>query len=150
MRKHIDKDEIYSRVYHNYSEGRFRMLGFTLWQRMELYWEQHAALIYLSREDQSQFQISKGDTEGFVNYPLSIKGVIFSTFIREEEGMIKLSFRSQKSFPCNAFAADFFDGGGHLNASGGEFYGTLEEALRIFREGVAAYGEKLKEAYEEA
>jgi phosphoesterase RecJ-like protein len=144
LRKNIDKDAIYSQVFDNYSEERFRLLGFTLSQRMEIYPELHSALLYLSKKDQSQFRFNKGDTEGFVNYPLSIKGILFSTFIREDEGLIKLSFRSQKSFPCNEFAAEFFNGGGHLNASGGEFYGAFEEATRIFREGLKSYEEKLK------
>jgi phosphoesterase RecJ-like protein len=146
LRKKIDKDAIYSHVFHNYSEARFRLLGFTLSQRMDIYHDLHAALIYLSKEDQAQFRFSKGDTEGFVNYPLSIKDIIFSTFIREDEGLTKLSFRSQLSFPCNEFAAEFFNGGGHLNASGGEHYGTFEEALRIYADGLKAYEGKLKQA----
>lgn len=146
LRKNIDKDVIYSRVYNNYSEARFRLLGFTLSQRMEIYHDLHAALIYLSRDDQAQFNFSKGDTEGFVNYPLSIKNIIFSTFIREDEGLIKLSFRSQLTFPCNEFAAEFFNGGGHLNASGGEFYGTFEDALQVYAKGLKSYEKKLKEA----
>lgn len=149
LRKGINKDTIYSQVFDNYSEERFRLLGFTLSQRMEVYPELHSALLYLSREDQAQFRFNKGDTEGFVNYPLSIKGIIFTTFIREDEDLIKLSFRSQKSFPCNEFAADFFNGGGHLNASGGEFYGSFEEALHVFKEGLQQYGEKLKKAIAE-
>lgn len=144
LRKNINKDNIYSQVFDNYSEDRFRLLGFTLSQRMDVYPELHSALLYLSKEDQAQFRFSKGDTEGFVNYPLSIKGILFSTFIREDEDLIKLSFRSQKSFPCNEFAADFFNGGGHLNASGGEFYGTFEEAIRVFKNGLKSYEEKLK------
>ncbi|WP_416340525.1 DHH family phosphoesterase [Proteiniphilum sp.] len=144
LRKDINKDAIYSLVFDNYSEERFRLLGFTLSQRMEVYPELHSALLYLSKEDQAQFRFSKGDTEGFVNYPLSIKGVFFSTFIREDDDLVKLSFRSQKSFPCNEFAADFFNGGGHLNASGGEFYGTFEEAIRVFKEGLKSYETKLK------
>lgn len=146
LRKEINKDAIYSKVFHNYSAERFRLLGFTLSKRMEIYPDLHAALIWLSKEDQAQFQFNKGDTEGFVNYPLSIRGIIFSTFIREDEGLIKLSFRSQKSFPCNEFAADFFNGGGHLNASGGEFYGTLEMALHRFTEGLKNYEELLKQS----
>jgi phosphoesterase RecJ-like protein len=149
LRKGVNKDEIFSKVFHNHNADRFRMLGFMLSQRMEIFPGQHAALIYLSKQDQAQFAISKGDTEGFVNYPLSIKGIIFSTFIREDDGLIKLSFRSQKSFPCNEFAADFFNGGGHLNASGGEFYGTMEEAIAIFSEGLKQYEAKLKAAINE-
>lgn len=148
LRKQIDKDAIYSQVFHNYSAERFRLLGFTLSQRMEIYPDLHAALIRLSREDQAQFRFNKGDTEGFVNYPLSIRGIIFSTFIREDEGLIKLSFRSQKSFPCNEFAAAFFNGGGHLNASGGEFYGSFEEALHAYAEGLKKYEEILKRSLE--
>jgi phosphoesterase RecJ-like protein len=138
LRKKIDKDAIYSQVYHNFSEARFRLLGFTLSQRMEVYPHLHSALLYLSKEDQAQFSFRKGDTEGFVNYPLNIKGIIFSTFIREDDGLIKLSFRSQHTFPCNEFAAEFFNGGG-------EHYGTFEEALHIYREGLKAYESKLKE-----
>jgi phosphoesterase RecJ-like protein len=146
LRKNIDKDMIYSRVYNNYSEERFRLLGFTLSQRMEVNPDYHSALLYLSKEDQNQFKFNKGDTEGFVNYPLSIKGVIFSTFIREDEGIIKLSFRSQKDFPCNQFATEFFNGGGHLNASGGEFKGTFNEAINIYNNGIKKYEKILKEA----
>ena len=143
----IDKDEIYANVFHNYSESRFRLLGFMLSQRMEVYPELHSALLYLSREDQAQFEFNKGDTEGFANFPLSIKDIIFSTFIREEDGLVKLSFRSRQSFPCNEFAAEFFNGGGHLNAAGGEFHGPFEEALEIYAKGLKQYEKKIKKAF---
>lgn len=146
LRKNINKDAIYANVYNNFTEARFRMLGFTLAQRMKVFPELNAALIYLSKEDQSQFKYSKGDTEGFVNYPLSIKNIVFSTFIREDDNYVKLSFRSQGDFDCNKFASEFFNGGGHLNASGGEFYGTMEDALAIFEEGLQKYASKLQKA----
>ena len=87
----------------------------------------------------------KGDTEGFVNIPLSIKNVRFSVFLREdtEKNMIKVSLRSVGTFPCNKVAADFFIGGGHLNASGGEFYGTMEEAIVLFKQALLKYEELL-------
>ncbi|MDI9521972.1 MAG: bifunctional oligoribonuclease/PAP phosphatase NrnA [Bacteroidota bacterium] len=147
LRKGIDKDEIYANVFHNYSESRFRLLGFMLSQRMEVYPELHSALLYLSMEDQAQFEFNKGDTEGFANFPLSIKDIIFSTFIREEDGLVKLSFRSRQSFPCNEFAAEFFNGGGHLNAAGGEFHGPFEEALEIYAKGLKQYEKKIKKAF---
>lgn len=149
LRKGMNKDVIFSKVFDNHSEDRFRMLGFLLSQRMEVYHDRHAALLWLSKKDLSQFVCGKGDTEGFVNYPLSIKGIIFSTFIREDEGLIKLSFRSQKAFACNEFAGEFFGGGGHLNASGGEFYGTMEEAIALFSKGLEQYEDKLKAAFNE-
>lgn len=145
LQKGIDKDVIYAKVFNNYNEERFRLLGYTLSQRMKTYPELHTALIWLSKEDQKQFDFSKGDTEGFVNYPLNIQGIIFSVFIREDEHLIKISFRSQGDFPSNEFAARFFNGGGHLNASGGEFYGTIQDAIQLFEDGLAQYREKLKE-----
>lgn len=146
LRKGIDKDRIFSLVYHNLNEARFRLLGFTLSQRMKVYPEFHTALIWLSLEDQKQFNFNKGDTEGFVNYPLGIKDIIFSAFIREDEDLVKMSFRSQGTFPTNQLAAQFFHGGGHLNASGGEFYGTMEGAIGAFENSIQVYAEKLKES----
>lgn len=145
LRKGIDKDAIYAKVYNNLSEDRFRLLGFTLMHRMKIYPKLHTALIYLSKEDQKQFDYNKGDTEGFVNYPLSIRGIVFSTFIREDDDLIKISFRSQNTFPCNEFAAKYFGGGGHLNASGGEYYGTLQDAIAHFEKHVESYSAKLIE-----
>lgn len=144
LKKKIDKDAIYSNVYNNYSKDRFLLLGFTLLHRMKIYDELHSALIYLSKEDQNQFKYNKGDTEGFVNYPLSIKDIVFSTFIREDEDYIKISFRSQGNFACNEFASEFFNGGGHRNASGGEYYGTMKEVLEIFENGLQQYAQKLQ------
>ncbi|MGI6046606.1 MAG: DHH family phosphoesterase [Petrimonas sp.] len=144
LRKGINKDRIFSLVYNNLTEDRFRLLGFTLSQRMKVFPELHTALIWLSLEDQKQFSYNKGDTEGFVNYPLSIKDIIFSAFIREDEDLVKMSFRSQGTFPTNEFAARFFHGGGHLNASGGEFYGTLEDAISFFENSIRLYTEELK------
>ena len=100
---------------------------------MKVYPDHRAALITLTKKEQSHFNYIRGDSEGFVNIPLSIKNVVFSCFLREdtEKPMIKVSLRSVGSFPCNRLAAEFFNGGGHLNASGGEFYGTLEEAKKV-------------------
>ncbi len=143
LKKGINKDQIYSNVYHNYSEDRYRMLGFTLCEKMKVYPEYNAALIWLTNEEQNRYHVKKGDTEGFANLPLNIKGIIFSVFIREDNEMIKISFRSQGAFPSNKFAEDCFGGGGHLNAAGGEFYGTMDEALAIFEEALPRYADLL-------
>lgn len=146
MKKGVDRDLIYRNVFNNYSDQRFRLLGFTLSQRMKIYPEHNASLIYLSLEDQQQFNLSKGDTDGFVNYPLSIRGILFSAFIREDDELTKISLRSQGDFPCNQFAADFFNGGGHLNASGGEFHGEIKDAISLFEEGLEKYADLLQES----
>lgn len=146
LKKGIDRDLIYRNVFNNYSDQRFRLLGLTLSQRMKIYPEHKASLIYLTLEDQKQFTLSKGDTDGFVNYPLSIKDILFSVFIREDDDLTKISLRSQGNFPCNEFAADYFNGGGHLNASGGEFYGAIDDAILLFEEGLEKYTEILHNA----
>ncbi|GHT52383.1 exopolyphosphatase [Bacteroidia bacterium] len=143
LKKGIDKDAIYQRVYNHYSELRIRLEGYVLYEKMRIFEEYNAALITLSFEEQKRFQWKKGDTEGFVNIPLSIENIRFSVFIREEEDIIKLSLRSQGSFPANQFAADVFNGGGHLNAAGGEFYGKLEDAVKLFEDALPRYKEQL-------
>jgi phosphoesterase RecJ-like protein len=129
LSKGIDKDAIYRKVYHTYSESRLRLMGYVL-SHMTVYADCNAALISLTNEEQKQFDYLKGDSEGFVNIPLTIKNVCLSCFLREdrERPLIKISLRSTGSFPCNQLAAEFFHGGGHLNASGGEYSGTMEEA----------------------
>lgn len=131
LSKGIDKDAIYRKVYNTYSESRLRLMGYVL-SNMRVYREYNSALISLTKDEQGKFDYIKGDSEGFVNIPLTIKNVCFSCFLREdtEKRMIKISLRSVGSFPCNRLAAEYFNGGGHLNASGGEFYGTMDEIGR--------------------
>lgn len=141
LSKGIDKDEIYRKVYNTYSESRLRLMGYILYSKMKVYNEYNAAMISLTKDEQGQFNYVKGDSEGFVNIPLSIKNVCFTAFFREdtEMDMIKISLRSVGDFPCNKVAAEFFNGGGHLNASGGEFQGTMEEAIELFEQALVKY-----------
>lgn len=141
LSKGIDKDEIYRRVFNTYSEGRLRLMGYVLYEKMQVFAQFRSALIWLTKAEQGQFQYMKGDTEGFVNMPLQIKGICFSVFLREdtEKNMIKVSLRSVGKFPCNKVAAEFFNGGGHLNASGGEFYGMMDEAIELFKRALVKY-----------
>ena len=145
LSKGIDKDEIYRNVFNTHSEGRLRLIGYVLYEKMQVFPQFNAALITLTREEQKKFQYKKGDTEGFVNMPLSMKGICFSVFLREdtEKDMIKVSLRSVGTFPCNEVAAEFFGGGGHLNASGGEFYGPMEEAVALFKQALVKYEDLL-------
>lgn len=129
----IGKDRILNLIYNNFSTERMRLMGFSLNERMVVIPEYQAAYICLTRNDLAAFKYTKGDTEGFVNMPLSISGIIFATLFIEKEGFIKLSFRSKGKFPCNEFASEFFSGGGHLNASGGEYQDTLENTITYFK-----------------
>ncbi len=139
LTKGIDKDAIYAKVYSSYSADRFRLMGFLLSQRMKIHDQYPAALLTLSLQECKEYNYQRGDAEGFVNIPLSISGIVFSIFMREDEDKIKISLRSTGSFPCNKFASECFGGGGHLNASGGEFYGTIEEAVQLFEAALPNY-----------
>ena len=145
LSKGIDKDEIYRRVFNTYSEGRLRLMGYVLYNKMEVFPQFHSALIWLTKSEQGNFQYVKGDTEGFVNIPLQIKGIRFSVFLREdtEKNMIKVSLRSVGDFPCNKVASELFNGGGHLNASGGEVYGTMDDAIDLFKRALVKYEDLL-------
>lgn len=147
MQKEINKDRIYNKVFNNYSEGRLRLMGYVLYEKMRVYPEDHAALITLSREEMKRFDFVKGDTEGLVNIPLQMKGIYFSAFLREdtEKELIRVSLRSQGTFPCNKFAAQYFNGGGHLNASGGQYNGALEDAVALFEEALSNFNKPKEE-----
>ncbi len=139
LKKGIDKDEIYAKVYNTQSLNRLRLTGYILYEKLKVYPQYKTALLVLSQKEASRFNIKKGDTEGLVNIPLGIEDIIFSVFIKEEKEVVKISFRSVGKFPANKFAADNFGGGGHLNAAGGEFYGTLEEAVALFEKVLPEY-----------
>ena len=147
LTKHINKDKIYRNVYHNYSENRIRLMGYVLYEKMVYDAQRHAAYFTLSRADLKRFHFIKGDAEGLVNIPQQIKGLKLSISLREDtekENLIWVSLRSVDDFPCNEVAARFFNGGGHLNASGGRLECSLEEAVKITQQAILAFEDKLK------
>ena len=147
LTKHINKDKIYRNVYHNYSEHRLRMVGFVLCNRLVVDDKRHAAYYTLTRDDLKQFHFVKGDAEGLVNMPLQIKGLKLSISLREDterENLVWVSLRSVDTFPCNKVAEQFFNGGGHLNASGGRVYGSIDDAVKLVKEALQTFEEELK------
>ncbi|MBL7968598.1 MAG: DHH family phosphoesterase [Prolixibacteraceae bacterium] len=142
----IDQQDIHSKVYDNYSANRMRLMGFCLNNRMTVYPEFHAACMYISREDQKAFNFVTGDNEGFVNMPLSIKGIVFSALFTEKEKYIKASFRSKGDFAVNEVSEKYFNGGGHRNAAGGEYFASLTEVLAKFEEILPEFEEKIKQS----
>lgn len=128
----LDKVKILNMIYNNFSSDRMKLQGFALNKRMVVMPEFKTAYIFLTKDDLKEYNHVKGDTEGFVNLPLSIKGIFFSALFIEKDNFIKLSFRSKGLFPTNEFAARFFSGGGHLNASGGEYTDTLQNTIDYF------------------
>ncbi|MBP8777367.1 MAG: DHH family phosphoesterase [Bacteroidaceae bacterium] len=144
LTKGFDKDSIYRKIYYNNSVNRMRLMGHTLNQKMKIYPEFHTVLITLTQEELKEYGYKKGDTEGFVNLPLEIKDIFFSCFLREDKTMIKVSLRSVGNFSCTDFAKEIYNGGGHRNASGGEFYNSMEDAIQCFEKGLEQFREQLE------
>lgn len=140
----IDKRQITYNVFDNYSETRMRLLGHCLEKKMKVFRKYNTAYIYLTEKELDEFKYQKGDSEGFVNQPLSIKGMKFAAFFMEKDGLVKASFRSKGDFSVNLFSNKHFNGGGHTNAAGGRFYGTMEEALDSFEKLLPLYKEELQ------
>lgn len=115
----LKPSDIHTSIYDTYSESRVKLLGYCLTEKMVVIPEFQTAYISLSEKELQKFDHQKGDTEGIVNYPFSIKGIKFCAFFSEGEGKIKISFRSKGSFDVNQFARNHFNGGGHINAAGG-------------------------------
>ena len=139
IKKGINKDAIYSKVYNSNTVDRLRLNGFAVEQKMKVYDEYHGALITLTRDELNRFRYQKGDTESLVNMPLTVPEIIFSVFLREESDYIKVSTRSKGEFPVNKLCEEHFNGGGHKNAAGGEFFGTMEEAVAHFEKVIPQY-----------
>ena len=141
----IDTDKIQSNVYHNFSSDRMNLLGYCLNEKMQVFPEYRAAVISISKEELNRYNFVPGDTEGFVNYPLSINNIVFSALFIEKEGFVKASFRSKGNFEANSFSRNHFRGGGHLNAAGGESKLSLEETILKFTQLLPQYKHQLLE-----
>jgi len=130
-------------IYDNNSIERMKFLGFSLSQRLKTLEAFNTAYIAISKDDLKQFKSKTGDTEGLVNYALSIKGIRFAALIIDRQDEIKLSFRSIGDFSVNDFARDHFEGGGHKNAAGGCSSLTLTETVNKFEELLNEYKDVL-------
>lgn len=147
LTKGIDKDKIYRNVFHNYSSWAIRFRGYIMCQKLNVIDDFHAAYFAISRDDMRQFHFVKGDAEGLVNEPLQIKGMKLSISLREDDrkdNLVWVSLRSVDTFPCNEMAAQFFNGGGHVNASGGRLNCSLREAEQIVKQALVHYDSMLK------
>ena len=147
LTKRIDKDKIYRNVYHNYSESRIRLMGYVMYEKLVYMPEYNVAYYTLTKDELKRFRFIKGDAEGLVNIPQQIKGLRLSISLREDtekDRVVWVSLRSVDNFPCNLMAEEFFNGGGHLNASGGRLNCSMDEAVKIVKDAIIAYENKLK------
>lgn len=137
--------DIYDRVMDDHTESRIRLLGFTLSEKLRVLPEYKTAYMSLSSEELERFNFQKGDTEGFVNYALSVKGIRFAAIFMDKDGLRKISFRSKGQWDVNSFARAHFNGGGHMNAAGGASDLPLDETLQKFVDLLPQYRKELSE-----
>jgi len=139
----IDDRLIHEKIYSNNTLDRLKLLGYALSEKLEVNIDQKWAFISLSRQDLEKYNYQPGDTEGIVNYALSINGILAAVLLTEKEDKIRLSFRSKGDFAVNAIARDHFDGGGHLNAAGGNSKISLELTIERLKERMSSYKSEL-------
>jgi len=134
---------IHQLVYDNASENRLRFLGHCLTNKLEILRDLNTAIITVTAEELAQYQIVTGDTEGIVNYALSINGIKLAAFIIERSDKVKLSLRSTGDFPANEICKKYFNGGGHRNAAGGASDKGLAETITAFKSILPEYKTQL-------
>lgn len=139
LKKGIDKDKLYQRACNTFSESSLRLNGYAISQKMELLPDHRCSLITLNAEELERFNYEKGDTEGLVNKPLAMPEVVWSVYLRQDPNQIKVSMRSKGQFPVNEVCKQLFGGGGHLNAAGAEFQGTLDECVAVLKDAMSRF-----------
>ncbi len=140
----LDHSEVHNHIYDNFLENRLRFIGFALMNRMEVLYEYNTALMYITRQDLNKYGIKTGDSEGLVNYLLTIKGIKFGAIVIDRDEERKWSFRSKGGFDVNQFARNHFEGGGHANASGGRSSESVDETVAHFKEVIKSYKNQLQ------
>lgn len=133
VRKGADKEKLCRMLFNTQSANSMRLNAYAILEKMTLFADEHTALIALRRDELNRFHYTKGDTEGLVNRPLAIPGIDISVFMRQESDCIRVSLRSVGDIPVNIIASELFGGGGHLNAAGGEYFGSIDEAAEHLR-----------------
>jgi phosphoesterase RecJ-like protein len=139
----LQHSQIHENLFDNFLEKRFRFFGNILLNRMEIFYEFNTALIAIPQSDLIKYNVKTGDTEGLVNFPLSIKGIKLAAVVIDRGDERKSSFRSKGGFDVNTFARKYFNGGGHFNAAGGKNTESLEEVVQKFKEAIKENSEQL-------
>ncbi len=147
LTKGFDKDKVYRNVFNNYSSWAIRLRGHLMSQKLNVFEDLHACYYTLTRQEMRDFHFVRGDAEGLVNVPLTIKGMKMSISLREDDRIdnkVWVSLRSVDDFSVEEVAKRFFNGGGHFNASGGQLDCSIDEAVRITRNAIKYYADELR------
>ncbi|WP_242920967.1 DHH family phosphoesterase [Pontibacter liquoris] len=142
----VQTSNIHRLIYDSSTELRLRFLGYALKDKLVVLPEYKTAYIAITKEELKAYDSKTGDTEGLVNYALSIEGIVFAALIIDRSEMVKMSFRSVGNFSANEFARDHFNGGGHKNAAGGMSLDSLEATVAKFESLLPLYQDKLVHA----
>lgn len=141
--KGLEHSLVHDAVYDNFSENRLRFIGNVLLNRLEVFYEYNTALISVPQIDLIKYDIKTGDSEGLVNYPLSIEGIRLAAIIIDRGEERKCSFRSKGGFDVNTFARTYFNGGGHFNAAGGQSKEPLQNVVTLFKKAMKENADQL-------
>lgn len=144
LEKGVDKEKIVRESLNTRSYWSLKLEAFAISERMKVYPQHRCAVITLGRDDLERFHYERGDTEGLVNRPLEIPEVVYSVFMREDADCIKVSARSRDGFPVSEICKNLYGGGGHLQAAGGEYKGTLEDCRELLVSNMGEYDKYLK------
>jgi bifunctional oligoribonuclease and PAP phosphatase NrnA len=136
--------KVHEHIYDSFLENRLRFIGHALLNRMEVMYEYNTALMHVPKADLLRFDIKTGDTEGLVNYLLTIEGIRFGALVIDRDEERKWSFRSKGDFDVNTFARKYFEGGGHFNAAGGRSSESLDNTVKKFKQVLKEYKEQLQ------
>lgn len=140
----IEHTLIFENLFDNFSESRLRFIGNALLHRLEVFYEYNTAFMAIPNKDLMKYEIKTGDTEGLVNYLLTIEGIKMGALLIDRYEERRWSFRSKGDFDVNAFARKYFNGGGHKNAAGGRSMRTFEQNVTHFKEVIKQYEQQLQ------
>lgn len=140
----LEHTHIHDHIYDNFLENRLRFIGYALTNRLEVLYEYNTAMMSITKADLQRYDIKTGDTEGLVNYLLTIQGIKMGALVIDRDEERKWSFRSKGDFDVNTFARNHFEGGGHKNAAGGRSSEALDATVNTFKEVIKTYQNQLQ------
>lgn len=135
----IDIPTIYNNIYNSFTEGRARLFGYAINRKMKTLLKGTVAYISLTEEEMRRYWFQQGDSEGFVNYPLTVKKMRMSAMFTQQHDFIRVSLRSRGAVDVDTFARRYFNGGGHHNAAGGKSFVSMDETIQHYIEAVEEY-----------
>lgn len=139
LEKGVDKDKIVKEALNTRSLNSLKLEAYAISQKMEIFPEHKCALIVLDQNELKKYSYEKGDTEGLVNRPLEVRGMVYSIFMREDPDCVKVSARSCDNFPVSEICKTLYGGGGHIQAAGAEFYGNLKDCRQLFLDHISDF-----------